>query len=127
MIGRLFQWEVPWGLYVLYRLAVAALFLVWIVADFFDEATAFYSDNYALWLIFATNWSFLLLGVTSVYQATVTTMYYIQERNLQSPAGSIDEEAAKESDHRHGKTLSESDRYFSNDVPTDVPTYSHSF
>lgn len=65
------QWS--WGRistsYVAYRVAVAVLMVAWVVADFCVEAGRWYSFNRGIWLVFATNWSFLLLVASCVVQA----------------------------------------------------------
>lgn len=66
--------------YLVYRVLVAALLVTWVVADFLDEAGRWYSFDYALWLIFATNWSLILLAVVSLMMATSTCYYYVQTR-----------------------------------------------
>ena len=78
---RYFQWRIPWLAYVIYRVVVAILFIAWILADFLDEASKFYSDHYAIWLVFATNWSFLLLGVCAAMHAAIVLTAYIRAKH----------------------------------------------
>ncbi|KAK2141293.1 hypothetical protein LSH36_1126g00036 [Paralvinella palmiformis] len=75
------QWNIPWLVYVIYRVVVALLFTAWILADFFDEAGKFYKDDYAIWLVFATNWGFLLLGVCAVMHAVIVLTAYVKSKH----------------------------------------------
>lgn len=76
------QWT--WGrisvTYVIYRLLVAILVIAWAFGDFFDEAGRWYSFNYAIWLVFATNWSLFCLSVNCVVMAITTTYYYVRAK-----------------------------------------------
>jgi hypothetical protein len=67
-------------IYFVYRLAAAAVLVIWVVCDFLDEAGRWYSFDYGLWFIFATNWSMVALVVTAVMMAISTTYYYIRTR-----------------------------------------------
>lgn len=67
--------------YVVYRVIVAALIVAWVIADFLQEAGHFYSHNYAIWLVFATNWSILTICVTAVWMALTSVYYYYATRH----------------------------------------------
>jgi len=62
--------------YVVYRVIVAVLMVVWVIADFLYEAGRFYRYNYAIWLVFATNWSMLAVCITAVWMAVTSVYYY---------------------------------------------------
>lgn len=74
------QWT--WGrisvTYVIYRLVVAVLVIAWALGDFFDEAGRWYSFNYAIWLVFATNWSLFCLCINCIVMAATTTYYFVR-------------------------------------------------
>lgn len=66
--------------YLIYRISVAVLVIAWATADFFDEAGRWYSFNYAIWFVFATNWSLLFLCASCVAMAASTAYYYARFR-----------------------------------------------
>ena len=66
--------------YVVYRVIVAVLMVVWLIADFLYEAGRFYRYNYAIWLVFATNWSMLAVCVTACCMAVTSVYYYYATR-----------------------------------------------
>lgn len=75
--------------YVIYRIAVATLLVAWVAADFCVDAGTVFSSNSAIWLIFATNWSFLALvssgvamAMTSTYHLVLVTCLRRDEREL---------------------------------------------
>jgi len=67
--------------YVVYRAIVAILLVAWVIADFLHEASRFYRYNYAIWLVFATNWSMLAICVTAVWMAITSVYYYFGTRH----------------------------------------------
>ncbi|OWF39521.1 protein rolling stone-like [Mizuhopecten yessoensis] len=69
------QWPINQKIYVAYRLMIAAGMVGWIIADVMYETEVFYSDRRWLYLIYATNWSFILLGLTAIIQAVCVTFY----------------------------------------------------
>ena len=72
-----FQWAVFRQLhYVLYRFGACFLIMAWVLADFLHEAATFYSEDYSVWFIFATNWSFMMLALSSLLQA-IYAIYYL--------------------------------------------------
>jgi len=66
--------------YVVYRVIVAILMVAWVIADFLEEAGRFYRYNYAIWLVFATNWSMLTICITAVWMAVTSVYYYYGTR-----------------------------------------------
>ncbi|KAL5014155.1 hypothetical protein ScPMuIL_008425 [Solemya velum] len=80
--GRVWVWQLNQKVYVAYRLIVAVGLVVWTAVDLMDESRTFYQDRVWVWFIFATNWSFLLLTITAVYQG-VCVVYY----TIRSPGG----------------------------------------
>ncbi|KAK3587109.1 hypothetical protein CHS0354_023562 [Potamilus streckersoni] len=69
------QWPVNHKVYILYRMFVACGFTAWIAADILYESQEFYKSRPWDYLIYATNWSFILLGLTIIFQS-VTTCFY---------------------------------------------------
>ncbi|XP_060075002.1 protein rolling stone-like isoform X2 [Ylistrum balloti] len=69
------QWPINQKIYVAYRLIIAAGMVGWIISDVMYETEVFYSDRRWLYLIYATNWSFILLGLTAIVQAICVTFY----------------------------------------------------
>lgn len=69
------QWPINQKVYVVYRLLIAMGMVGWIIADVMYETDVFYSDRRWLYLIYATNWSFILLGLTAITQAICVTVY----------------------------------------------------
>lgn len=63
--------------YVIYRIAVATLLVAWVAADFCVDAGTVFSSNSAIWLIFATNWSFLALVSSGVAMAMTSTYHLV--------------------------------------------------
>lgn len=76
------QWPLDHRIYVLYRVVVALGFIAWIIADIIDETEKFYKDRFWIWFIFATNWSFILLTVTTIFEAICSTYYLVAARGL---------------------------------------------
>ncbi|GAB1602094.1 protein rolling stone-like [Argonauta hians] len=76
------QWPFDQRLYVLYRVVVAMGFIAWIIADIIDETEKFYKDRFWIWFIFATNWSFILLTLTTIMEAICCSYYYVAARGL---------------------------------------------
>ncbi|CAI9737372.1 Hypothetical predicted protein [Octopus vulgaris] len=76
------QWPFDQRLYVLYRVVVAMGFIAWIIADVIDETEKFYKDRFWIWFIFATNWSFVLLTLTTIVEAICCTYYCVAARGL---------------------------------------------
>ncbi|GFS25864.1 protein rolling stone [Elysia marginata] len=70
-----FQWPVPHNWYLLYRAVVAVVLVIWVAGDIVYETRNFYSGSTWLWLIFATNWSFLALAITAVVLAITCWLY----------------------------------------------------
>ncbi len=68
----LFQWGTSCFhiLFVVYRLFVAASFTAALVVLHVESPTDLF--------VYLTHWSFLVLTIAAVYQATITTIYYIQ-------------------------------------------------
>ena len=72
-----FQWTVFRQLhYVIYRISACFLIMAWVLADFLHEAATFYSEDYSVWFIFATIWSFMMLALSSLLQA-IYAIYYL--------------------------------------------------
>ena len=71
----LFQWPMDHRVYITYRLAVSIGFLAWVASDAIYETNAFFKEKPWSYLIYATNWSFLLLASTAMFMA-ITTLYY---------------------------------------------------
>ena len=67
--------------YVVYRAIVAILMVAWVIADIMYEAGRFYRHNYAIWLVYATNWSMLAICVTAVWMAITCSYYYFGTRH----------------------------------------------
>ena len=67
--------------YVVYRVTVAILMVAWVVADFLNEASHFYRQNYGIWLVYATNWSMLAICITAVWMAITCVYYYFRSRH----------------------------------------------
>jgi len=67
--------------YVVYRTIVAILLVAWVIADILYEAGRFYSHNYAIWLVYATNWSMLVICITAVWMAITCVYYYFGTRH----------------------------------------------
>lgn len=74
------QWPINQKIYVAYRLIVALGMVGWIITDVMYETEVFYSDRRWLYLIYATNWSFVLLGLTAIVQAICVTFYSIRTK-----------------------------------------------
>ncbi|KAK3102125.1 hypothetical protein FSP39_009019 [Pinctada imbricata] len=71
-----FQW--PWfnqKVYMVYRVVLGISMVTWIVADFYYESQMFYKHKKWIYLVYATNWSFILLGITTVFQAVCVLFY----------------------------------------------------
>ncbi|XP_060596072.1 protein rolling stone-like isoform X3 [Ruditapes philippinarum] len=69
------QWPVSQKVYVIYRIFVALAFIVWFAADCIYETRTFFKEHTYTYLIYATNWSFLLLTLTALYKATCAIYY----------------------------------------------------
>ncbi|XP_052781491.1 protein rolling stone-like isoform X3 [Mya arenaria] len=72
------QWPFNHKLYVVYRVVVAMGFIAWLISDVIYETTTFFKDHSYTYLIYATNWSFLLLTLTALLMATCTVYYSIR-------------------------------------------------
>ena len=68
----LLQWKWPPIIYVIYRLVVAIYFLIWLVLS------GSIGSNGPWWFLYLTNWSFLMLTLVTVVQATTAMYDYIQ-------------------------------------------------
>ena len=71
----LLQWPINHKGYAVYRVTVAVLMVGWIVADLMYESQKFYHDRIWLYLVYATNWSFVLLVLSTCFHA-VCVMFY---------------------------------------------------
>ncbi|XP_071174422.1 protein rolling stone-like isoform X1 [Mytilus edulis] len=69
------QWPINHKGYAVYRVTVAVLMVGWIVADLMYESQKFYHDRIWLYLVYATNWSFVLLVLSTCFHA-VCVMFY---------------------------------------------------
>ncbi|XP_052283793.1 protein rolling stone-like isoform X1 [Dreissena polymorpha] len=69
------QWPVNQKVYVIYRVLVALGFLAWLIADVIYETRTFFREHTYTYLIYATNWSFMLLTLTSLLMA-ICVLYY---------------------------------------------------
>lgn len=77
------QWPISQKLYLGCRLIVSTAMIGWFLADIVYESAAFYQDRTWTYAVYATNWSFFLLVVTSVYQTMCSLFYTIRtEENL---------------------------------------------
>lgn len=72
------QWPINQKIYLAYRLIVALSFIAWLAADCIYEIRAFFGEHPSNYLIYATNWSFLLLTLTAVYSWTCTLYYSLR-------------------------------------------------
>ncbi|KAL4226646.1 hypothetical protein ACF0H5_014627 [Mactra antiquata] len=72
------QWPFNQKFFIIYRLLVACGFIVWIVGDCIYETRTFFKEHTYTYLIYATNWSFLLLVLISLVTATCTLYYSIR-------------------------------------------------
>ncbi|XP_045166545.1 protein rolling stone-like isoform X1 [Mercenaria mercenaria] len=72
------QWPVSQKVYVTYRIVVALGFIVWFAADCVYETRTFFKEHTYTYLIYATNWSFLLLTFTALYKATCAVYYSVR-------------------------------------------------
>ena len=68
--------------YAVYRVIVALLMIAWVIADILYEGGRFYRHNYAIWLVFATDWSMLAVCTTTVWMAITCVYYYFGTRYL---------------------------------------------
>ncbi|XP_046334701.1 protein rolling stone-like [Haliotis rufescens] len=69
------QWPVRQRFYVVYRALIAVAITGWCAADITYESTTFYDYKVWKWFIFATNWSFLLLALSAIYNACTVAVY----------------------------------------------------
>lgn len=69
------QWPFNQKIYAIYRIIVAVFMVAWIVADLMYESQKFYHDRIWLYLVYATNWSFILLAVSTCFQAVCAIFY----------------------------------------------------
>lgn len=74
----LFQWPINQKLYLICRLLVSFALIGWFFADIIYESETFYQDRTWTYAVYATNWSFLLLVITSVYQTACSLVYTVK-------------------------------------------------
>lgn len=74
----LFQWPINQKLYVIGRLFVSFALIGWFIADIVYESETFYQDRTWTYAVYATNWSFFLLVITSVYQTVCSIVYTVK-------------------------------------------------
>ena len=72
------QWPINHKVYVCYRILIAICLTVWLFADLLYENQVFYRERTWIYLIYATNWSFILLVSTSIFQAICVLVYSIR-------------------------------------------------
>lgn len=81
------QWPINQKAYTVYRIILAFGMVAWIVADLMYESQKFYHDRMWLYLVYATNWSFILLGMSTFFQAVCSLFYSTR------PSGCIDRQS----------------------------------
>lgn len=69
------QWPFNKKIYVVYRILMAVVCLVWFTVDILYETRDFFNGHTYYYFIYATNWSFLLIVMTSLFMA-VCNLYY---------------------------------------------------
>ncbi|CAL1539029.1 unnamed protein product [Lymnaea stagnalis] len=69
------QWPCRPRLYIIYRVVMAVALLGWASGDMAYETVEFYHGQVWRWFVFASNWGFLMLAVTAVFQATTCVLY----------------------------------------------------
>ncbi|XP_055884152.1 protein rolling stone-like isoform X2 [Biomphalaria glabrata] len=69
------QWPIRQKVYIIYRVLAGVFLLVWASGDMAYETIEFYQGQLWRWFVFASNWGFLLLALTSVYQAVTSVLY----------------------------------------------------
>ncbi|KAK6175397.1 hypothetical protein SNE40_013869 [Patella caerulea] len=69
------QWPGHPKFYPLYRVVTALVLTGWAIADVVYETRTFYNGQTWKWFIFATNWSFILLALSGLFQALTTCLY----------------------------------------------------
>ncbi|XP_052679430.1 protein rolling stone-like isoform X2 [Crassostrea angulata] len=69
------QWPINQKLYVGCRIIVSLALIGWFLADIIYESETFYQDRTWTYAVYATNWSFFLLVITSVYQTVCSLVY----------------------------------------------------
>ncbi|CAH1782828.1 unnamed protein product [Owenia fusiformis] len=74
------QWPIPQLWYCVYRVVVGVGFIVWVAMDIYTEANEFYVGHPEVWFIYATNWSFMLLGISNMYNAILVVYYYCKTK-----------------------------------------------
>ncbi|XP_048742654.1 protein rolling stone-like [Ostrea edulis] len=72
------QWPINQKLYLICRLLVSFALIGWFFADIIYESETFYQDRTWTYAVYATNWSFLLLVITSVYQTACSLVYTVK-------------------------------------------------
>ncbi|KAI8782226.1 protein rolling stone, partial [Biomphalaria glabrata] len=68
-------WPVRQKVYIIYRVLAGVFLLVWASGDMAYETIEFYQGQLWRWFVFASNWGFLLLALTAVYQAVTSVLY----------------------------------------------------
>ncbi|KAJ8301801.1 hypothetical protein KUTeg_020788 [Tegillarca granosa] len=72
------QWPTNQKIFLCYRVLIALFGIGWVIADIMYESQKFYRERVWEYLVYATNWSFLLLGITTCFQALCTAFYTIR-------------------------------------------------
>ena len=67
-----------------FRCVVAAALVGWVIYDYYMETLVFYAPRYGLWFVFATDWAFLVLVATSIFQAVLIVCYHVVKRQQPS-------------------------------------------
>ncbi|ESP01149.1 hypothetical protein LOTGIDRAFT_205169 [Lottia gigantea] len=69
------QWPGHPKFYPFYRVIIALVLTGWCIADVAYETGQFYHGQTWKWFIYATNWSFILLVLSGLFQATTACIY----------------------------------------------------
>lgn len=69
------QWPCRQRWYLVYRVVASVLLTSWAIGDVAYETHEFYGGTIGRWFIFATNWSFLLLTLTTIFQALISGIF----------------------------------------------------
>ncbi|XP_076469007.1 uncharacterized protein LOC143299604 [Babylonia areolata] len=69
------QWPCRKRWYLLYRGVVALLFTSWAVGDMVFETNEYFGGSFWRWFLYATNWSLLLLTLSTLMQAFTSALF----------------------------------------------------
>ena len=70
--------------FTVYRVIYAVALIAWISYDFSKEYNDHYQDKPQIWLVYATNWSFILTCISAIVMAMLAVVENFKNRELKN-------------------------------------------